>query len=334
MPANNERKSLKTVIIRAFDHSEADYEAWVALDNQIWTDYVSTIQARRHWAKTVSKKAKWRWWMAEKDGQLLGTANHGLYLYNTRPGSFLVTINVAPEARNQGLGSQLYDHCLIQMQAEHNEIHVINGFTKEDMLDSLRFLENRGFARVLREPLSLLKVQDFDPSSLQIKAQRTEEAGISVRTLAELRDDFMDWKEQYYRLEIEVRAEVPNADPFRAPTFEEFSQRHFADPEFDPKTVWIALRGREWLGMTEFFVSDADPKKGHTGLTGVRLAARRRGVATALKLKSLVYAQECGLEVIQTDNEENNPMFQINLAFGFKPIPARLHYRKKFFSEM
>ena len=319
-----------TVIIRAFDHSEADYEAWVALDNQIWTDYVSTVQARRHRAETVSKKAKWRWWMAEKDGKLLGTAYHGRYLYNTRPGSFLVNINVAPGARKQGLGSQLYDHCLTQMQAEHDEIRVINGFTKENMLDSLCFLENRGFTRVLREPLSLLQVQEFDPSSFQIKAQRTEDAGIFVKTLAELQDEFVDWEELYYRLDIEVRADVPNADSFRAPTFKEFSQRHFADPEFDPRTVWIALKGRKWLGMTEFSVNNADPKKGYTGITGVRHAARRRGVATALKLKSLVYARKRGLEVIQTFNEENNPMFQINLALGFKPIPARLHYRKEF----
>ncbi len=287
-----------TVIIRAFDHSEADYEAWVALDNQIWTDYVSTVQARRHRAETVSKKAKWRWWMAEKDDQLLGTAYHGRYLYNIRPGSFLVNINVAPGARKQGLGSQLYDHCLTQMQAELDEIRVINAFTKENMLDSLRFLENRGFTRVLREPLSLLQVQEFDPSSFLIKAQRTEEAGIFVKMLAELQEEFMDWKEQYYLLEIEVRADVPSADPFRAPTFEEFSQLHFADPEFDPRTVWIAIKGREWLGMTEFFVNNAEPMKGYTGITGVRRAARRRGVATALKLKSLVYAQKRGLEVV------------------------------------
>lgn len=62
----------------------------------------------------------------------------------------------------------------------------------------------------------------------------------------------------------------------------------------------------------------------------MRRTARRKGVATALKLKALLYAKERGLKVVQTDNEENNPMFQINLAFGFQPSPARLHYRKEF----
>lgn len=316
--------------IRAFDHTEADYKAWVALDNRIWTDYFITVESRRHWANTVPRKAKWRWWIAEDNGHLLATAYHGRDLYNAITGSFILNINVAPEARSQGVGASLYEHCLARLRAEHGDVHFVNGFTKEDMQDAIGFLEARGFERVLREPFSRLQVQAFDPTPFQTKLQRTEAQGIKVRTLAELQDGFTDWKEQFYRLEVDVLTDIPSADPFKAPPFVEFSRRTFEDPEFAPGTVWIAVRDRDWLGMTTLTIHDAAPDKGFTGLTGVRRAARRQGVATTLKLRALDYAQRQGVETVQTDNEENNPMFHLNLALGFQPIPARLHYRRNF----
>ena len=316
--------------IRAFKHTDADYEDWVALDNRIWTDYFITVESRRHWANTVPKKAKWRWWMVEEKGQVLATADHGRDLYNARAGSFMLNINVEPRARSRGVGASLYDHCLTQLRAEHIDVRFVNGFTKEDMPDAIRFLEARGFERVLREPFSRLQVQDFGPAPFQSKVQQTTELGIKIKTLEELQSSVPDWKEQFYRLKVDVLTDIPSADPFQPHSFAEFSQQTFEDPEFAPKTVWIAVQDGNWLGFTELTIHEEAPQKGYTGLTGVRPSARRNGIATALKLRALGHAQKRGLETVQTDNEENNPMFKLNLALGFNPIPARLHYRREF----
>ncbi len=32
--------------------------------------------------------------------------------------------------------------------------------------------------------------------------------------------------------------------------------------------------------------------------------------------------------MIKTNNEENNPMYALNLALGFKPAPASLAFKK------
>jgi hypothetical protein len=32
--------------------------------------------------------------------------------------------------------------------------------------------------------------------------------------------------------------------------------------------------------------------------------------------------------IIETDNEENNPMYQLNLQLGFAPQPAELDFHK------
>ena len=36
-----------------------------------------------------------------------------------------------------------------------------------------------------------------------------------------------------------------------------------------------------------------------------------------------------GVTELRTDNEKNNPMYKINVALGFKPVPFSLDYSKK-----
>ncbi len=77
------------------------------------------------------------------------------------------------------------------------------------------------------------------------------------------------------------------------------------------------------------WVNPANPSKVYVGVTGVARAYRRRGIATVLKLRTIQFAQEVGARWIETENEENNPMYQLNLKLGFRPIPAWLVYEKK-----
>jgi GNAT superfamily N-acetyltransferase len=67
----------------------------------------------------------------------------------------------------------------------------------------------------------------------------------------------------------------------------------------------------------------------YTGFTGVLPTYRRRGIATALKVRALTYAR--GLltstgehPLVRTGNEENNPMLQINLCLGFVELPGEV----------
>ena len=39
--------------------------------------------------------------------------------------------------------------------------------------------------------------------------------------------------------------------------------------------------------------------------------------------------QKKGVTEVRTDNEENNPMYKINVALGFKPVPFSLDYSKE-----
>ena len=77
------------------------------------------------------------------------------------------------------------------------------------------------------------------------------------------------------------------------------------------------------------WINPANHKKLETGLTGVLRSHRRKGLALAMKLHVIRFAQEFGAEVIETENEENNPMYNINMLLGFQPRPAWLDFLKK-----
>jgi hypothetical protein len=66
----------------------------------------------------------------------------------------------------------------------------------------------------------------------------------------------------------------------------------------------------------------------NTGLTGVLRSHRRRGIATALKVCAMSFARDYGAIEVDTDNEENNPMLQLNYQLGFRSLPAELTLHK------
>ena len=92
----------------------------------------------------------------------------------------------------------------------------------------------------------------------------------------------------------------------------------------------IAIKNNMYLGATDIHVyPKAEPYKAWTGSLGVLKEFRRKGIATALKIKAIERLLEKGVTEIRTDNEKNNPMYKINVALGFKPVPFSLDYSKE-----
>ena len=94
-------------------------------------------------------------------------------------------------------------------------------------------------------------------------------------------------------------------------------------------TEIVAVKDGKYIGSTDIHVfPKAEPHKGWTGGLGVLKEFRRKGIATALKIKAIERLLHKGVTETRTDNEENNPMYKINLALGFKPVPFSLDYMK------
>ena len=92
----------------------------------------------------------------------------------------------------------------------------------------------------------------------------------------------------------------------------------------------VALDEDKYVGSTDIHVlPKSDPHKAWTGSLGVLREYRRQGIATALKVKAFAKLREKGVKQVRTDNEENNPMYKINVALGFTPEPYCYDYQRE-----
>jgi GNAT superfamily N-acetyltransferase len=184
----------------------------------------------------------------------------------------------------------------------------------------------------MRYERSELAVQQFDPTRFASKIEAAQPNGVELLTVAELMTRDQDWLRKMYDLDVEIIKDLPALAPIKPMSFEEY-QKRMKNPDFFPEAFAIAVDNGRYVATSALWHSQTKPDKLNTGLTGVLRSHRRRGLATALKTKTIAYAQEQGYKTIETDNEENNPMYQINVQLGFIPLPAELEYHKSISEE-
>lgn len=201
---------------------------------------------------------------------------------------------------------------------------------REDDIDRVRFLQGQGFREELRFPSSVLHVAEFDTSVCAGAYDRLAQNRVRVTTLAELQENEPDWKKKLHDLRWNIVQDVPSTEPFSKPTVAEFEEMVLKDPALDEDAFFVALAADgSLIGMSNLWRNDPEGKHLDTGLTGVVKSHRRRGIATALKLRTVEYAQAGGAETIRTRNEKDSPLIAINLGLGFEPEPAWVDYVKE-----
>ena len=194
--------------------------------------------------------------------------------------------------------------------------------------NGVRFYTDRGYEVAMRENTSALDVTDYDFTCFAGLPEKVAASGIEILTLPEVqaRDD--DWLQKFYDLENAIDNDIPNTDAHTPQGIEQFGKM-FKHPCFLPEAQFFALDGRELVGLSTLWKDDVLEDKLWVGITGTLPSHRRRGIATALKLKTFEYAVAHGVKTLETENEENNPMYALNVKLGFEPLPAWLTLRKK-----
>jgi len=318
----------KEMKIRPFDfESDKDYEALVAIANALEPDIPSSVTGWKHYDRSRDAKYLHQRLLGEYEGEVVAVGMYGHTTWSFKPDKYFVRVMVHPKAQRQGFGNTLYDFILEQL--EPREPRLLIGFTREHFTDAIRFLENRGYKKVMRVPVSRLESATFDAERFAEKLERVANSGIAIKTMAQLREEDPEWKRKLYELEWELVQDVPTPDTLTKRPFEQFEKQTLGSPNLLPDAWFVALDGDKYVGLSVLWRNLSNSKLLETGLTGVARSHRRRGIATALKVHAIRYAQEYGNAAIVTDNEENNPMFQLNLQLGFKPLPAALDYMKE-----
>jgi GNAT superfamily N-acetyltransferase len=308
------------------NESDADYEATAEIWTSNWPENPKTAEMYRISTEALAPGCLLARLIAEDDGGIVGTGYFREESDNVADGKFLVYAQVRPGRTGLGVGATLFD-ALVERLGEHDP-QVLSSFTREDNLVAVTFLEKRGFHVSLREQDSELDLSTWDASEFEDTERSVRESGIVILSAAELAEADPDWKLKSWELHGEIIPDVPDDDLLTNEPYEQFA-KSFEHPDFIPEGYFIALDGDRWVGMSSVWDRRVKPRTFYTRLTGVVRSHRRRGIATALKVRAHEFARSMRAATVETDNEENNPMYDLNLKLGFRPTKAWLQFRKE-----
>jgi GNAT superfamily N-acetyltransferase len=308
------------VTLRSF--TDADYPAYVAIANESFPDYAWTIDEVRH------VDADWRpegffqrRVIAEENGIAIGYSDASHSRGQFVPANYNLEIIVRPAARRRGIGLALYEDAAAVLR--DRTARWARSAVKESLADSVAFAREIGAVELKRDWESRLDVPSFDPAPFANAPARALAAGVHITTLAAEMTVDPDAIRKAYALHAEARIDVPGLDPSTPSPYERFEQEVLRAPWSLPEAYFLAIRDGRYVGESSLAKEGSDPSLIHQNLTGVLRSERGKGIAMALKLKTVEYAQAHGFTTIRTWNDSlNAPMLAINVALGFAREPA------------
>jgi GNAT superfamily N-acetyltransferase len=309
------------LVIRPFE--DRDYPALAEVLKTAWPDEAHS-EASLHEHDDHAPQIKWGRFVAEVEGQVVGVGDYTQFEGMYHPQKFGVWVTVKPAFRSQGIGKVLYRQVLSALKP-HHPISILSS-TREDQPQALAWLQKLGFAEKMRYWESRLNVQSFDFSPWAGRIEAVEAAGFELKSLKELEADKAH-RQKLYDLWLEARLDVPRPEEMSEVSFEDYCKWVFESRYYLPEGHFVAIDKStgQYVALSTLWKTDGDYLQ--TGLTGTRRAYRRKGLALALKLKAIRFAQAYGTKEIRTGNETGNrAMLAINEALGFVKQPAWIDY--------
>jgi GNAT superfamily N-acetyltransferase len=306
--------------IRAFVAD--DYPAIVGIHNSlniVWPERPRTPEGWAEADRSRHPKCKYRRWMAETDGDVVGFGSYGQSIWDYHPQRFYVNVEVSPHHQRQGVGAALHDQIMAGLQPFEPRVLRADAFT--NLPQGFRFLQERGFYEAFRETPVHLVIASFEPSPYAAVESGLLGKGISIKTVRELEPD-PGRDHKIYDLYWEVTEDVPQEDTrIERQGFEEWAKWALHDPTLLHDAYFIAVRGDEYVGLSEWG-QDSDNHVLQGGLLGVRRRYRKQGIAQALQLRAIAYAGEHGYPVLKTCTAVHNwPMQALFNRLGFARDP-------------
>jgi mycothiol synthase len=247
--------------------------------------------------------------LAYSDGELAGSGFAG----RSDLGHGNLMPLVPEEHRGRGIGSALLERLVDHVRAE--------GFTavggQIDGADehSLGWALRRGFAEIDRQ-IEMVRTLDGplpEPEPF---------SGVEFATIEE-RPELL---EQAYGLACEGYADLKLATGTVSVPLDEWLR----DEATLPGGSFVALEEGEIVGYAGLMAWPGDDTRSEHGLTVVRRAWRRRGLATALKARELAWASRNGIRELVTWTQTGNEALQgVNQRLGYEIRSVVLSVRKE-----
>lgn len=294
--------------------TDEDYEVCARISSEQEPDSPVTADLLRRHEVIVPKGTKAHRELMEVDGKPVGHVRTIQLFWGDSPTTYETRCMCGPaEGAHFPNGQQRAMDLALADGAT-----VLSTWSDERFPERLDWLAAQGFKETQRNPVSYLDLKAFEPDRWRPVHEKGLKAGIQIRTYEELIETGGEGiVQRLWELEESLMADVPLPYEWKGIPYEEFKQYLDADRRHWP-TLLVAVDGGQFVGQTQLFLNEVEPTLGTTGLTGVVRSHRRRGIAAALKVQSLSQAKALGVRRLGTDNEQKNPMYQLNLDLGFR----------------
>ena len=250
------------------------------------------------------------WLLAERDGEPVGAA-YVLTGWHTPPHRGIGAVLVTPDRRGSGVGTALVQ--ALERWAAARGVTELEGPVSEDDEESLAWTARRGYSESGRNSRLVLDLTEIEPPAQNLPA------GIEIVTWAER----PELARGLWEVAREATPDIPGEEEDDIGTFEEWLARDMQGASDDPRAVFVALEHGEVVGFAKLSLSPETPERAYHDLTGVRRAARGRGVAGALKRTQIAWAKANGYTTLQTSNEvRNEPIRRLNERHGYVLEPG------------
>ena len=317
--------------IKKFTETDSEFRELARIDNLVNHDSIDhPDDDKRDWEIRDRSLIRDRL-LLYKDKILVGAMYYSQGREKNKRTTFF-TLNIDPAYNTHESRELLFNRMLEEIKLFGSN-KILTGVYDHPNYDLVKqFLVDKKFKLVQTNREYSCDITKINIEKYQPLIKKLESEGIKFY---DSKEEMKDWPNHYKKLEeltwtYHQDFPIPNGVKHTRTPFEQAMkiQRDFEQNYYG--TEIVAVKDGGYIGSTDLEVYyKSEPHKAWTNGLGVLKDYRRRGIATALKIKAIEKLIEKGVTEIRTDNEENNPMYKINVALGFEPAPFSLEYMKE-----
>ena len=302
-----------------FDSSDEHFSLLVSLQDVLWPypwKNWESVEMCRYDAALIPLKCKAQLDFIRYEGQVVGwgATHHDQWGFD--PNLLDSTLAIPQEDKYLDSAEQYLEHQIKRARKMKVKIFRAWSYTGSNWYKD--FYQRNGFEISLLEYISEINLDKFFIEDFKSSVSRFKKSTYVISNLQELKKLNADWETKLFDLYERVEQDVP-IDLVLDLDFDFWKSSIFC-PWFKEEDVYIVVDGDKWVALSTYARSLRSNDKISTGLTGVLPEYRRQGICSAVKINALLDLKKKGFKKVFTGNEENNPMFQINLMLGFKKI--------------
>ena len=317
--------------IKKFSETKKIFQELTRIDNLVYHDHIADPNYDyRQWKIRDKNLVKDRL-LLFNEKVLIGVLYYSQGRNENNKTTFF-TLHIDPKYNSLQTKELLYERMLKEIKC-YNSNKIITSIYEHSNYDLVKnFLIKKKFKLVQTNREYSCNITKINFEKYKPLIKKLKSSGIEF---FDSKNEMSDWPNHYKKLE-ELEWNYSQDYPIpegiyntRAP-FEHWYRlcQDFYSNNYGIQIV--AVKNNQYIGSTDIEINPkTEPKKAWTGGLGVIKKFRRRGVATALKIKAFENLINKKIIEVRTDNEENNPMYKINVKLGFKPVPFSLEYMKE-----